>query len=200
MPVQYEQDPELGPGNPDPLTKESWVKDYVARKGGGGGGGAPAAHAASHQDGGTDEINVDGLSGVLASGQRAAILVNATGEVLIAPSAAPTAGQVLRAIDATNAEWQDAALPGAHAEEHENGGGDEIDVEGLSGLLADPQTPLAHTHEITDITDFPVIVPTNYAPGDFTIQDGNFRIMAELLSLSGTQTVTIEGNGALKIL
>jgi len=36
-----------------------------------------------------------------------------------------------------------------HASTHENGGGDEISVAGLSGLLADGQTPLSHasTHE-----------------------------------------------------
>lgn len=33
---------------------------------------------------------------------------------------------------------------GPHASNHENGGSDEIDVTGLSGLLADGQTPLAH--------------------------------------------------------
>lgn len=38
---------------------------------------------------------------------------------------------------------------GPHAEEHEDGGGDEINVGGLSGVLADPQTPAAHkaSHE-----------------------------------------------------
>jgi hypothetical protein len=34
--------------------------------------------------------------------------------------------------------------PDAHAASHENGGSDEISVAGLSGLLADPQTPLAY--------------------------------------------------------
>jgi hypothetical protein len=33
----------------------------------------------------------------------------------------------------------------AHAASHQNGGGDEISVAGLSGLLADAQTPLAHS-------------------------------------------------------
>ena len=33
---------------------------------------------------------------------------------------------------------------GAHATSHQNGGSDEINVTGLSGLLADGQTPLAH--------------------------------------------------------
>jgi hypothetical protein len=34
--------------------------------------------------------------------------------------------------------------PSAHATTHQNGGSDEINVVGLSGLLADAQTPLAH--------------------------------------------------------
>lgn len=42
--------------------------------------------------------------------------------------------------------------PAAHAASHQNGGADEIIVTGLSGLLADPQTPLAHTHGGGDIT------------------------------------------------
>jgi hypothetical protein len=35
---------------------------------------------------------------------------------------------------------------GPHAADHENGGADEIDVTGLSGLLADPQTPDLTAH------------------------------------------------------
>lgn len=42
---------------------------------------------------------------------------------------------------------------GPHAANHENSGSDEISVAGLSGLLADPQTPAAHTHSIADLTD-----------------------------------------------
>jgi len=69
----------------------------------------PTSHAASHQDGGADEINVAGLSGLLA----------------------------------------DAQTPTSHASTHEDGGADEINVAGLSGLLADAQTPTAHaaSHE-----------------------------------------------------
>jgi len=54
-------------------------------------------------------------------------------------------------------------LPKAHAATHQNGGSDEISVAGLSGVLADAQTPIAHaaSHEdggadeisITDLTD-----------------------------------------------
>lgn len=36
----------------------------------------------------------------------------------------------------------------AHASTHQNGGGDELNVAGLNGVLADAQTPKAHTHDI----------------------------------------------------
>lgn len=48
------------------------------------------------------------------------------------------------------AEAGGGGTPGLHASTHENGGSDEINVGGLSGLLADPQTPLGHhaSHEL----------------------------------------------------
>lgn len=75
----------------------------------------PGAHAATHQDGGADEINVVGLSGLLADDQH----------ILDAEVLAIAAALV-------------------HAARHQNGGADEISVAGLSGLLADAQTALAH--------------------------------------------------------
>lgn len=42
---------------------------------------------------------------------------------------------------------------GIHHTSHENGGSDEITVAGLSGLLADPQTPTTHAHAQSDITN-----------------------------------------------
>jgi len=48
----------------------------------------------------------------------------------------------------TDSAWVEltagGGAPPAHASSHQNGGGDEISVAGLSGLLADGQTPLAH--------------------------------------------------------
>ena len=38
----------------------------------------------------------------------------------------------------------ESGAPNTHAISHQNGGGDEISVAGLSGLLADAQTPLSH--------------------------------------------------------
>lgn len=40
---------------------------------------------------------------------------------------------------------------GSHASTHQNSGSDEVSVAGLSGLLADPQTPLTHSHVDADI-------------------------------------------------
>ncbi len=43
----------------------------------------------------------------------------------------------------------------SHASSHQNGGGDEVSVTGLSGLLADPQTPAAHSHTAAQTTYTP---------------------------------------------
>ncbi len=42
-----------------------------------------------------------------------------------------------------------ALAPAAHATSHQNGGTDEISVAGLSGVLADPQTPATHSHTLS---------------------------------------------------
>lgn len=49
-------------------------------------------------------------------------------------------------LDVTNLSGvlADPQTPATHAVSHEDGGGDEIDVTNLSGVLADPQTPAAH--------------------------------------------------------
>lgn len=46
-------------------------------------------------------------------------------------------------------DYEEGGAMAAHASTHENGGSDEIEVTGLSGTLADPQTPAAHgsSHE-----------------------------------------------------
>ena len=72
--------------------------------------GAPVAHAATHENGGADEVSVIGLSGLLADDQH----------VLDAEVLAVAAALV-------------------HAARHQNGGADEISVAALSGLLADDQ-------------------------------------------------------------
>ena len=94
----------------------------------------PAAHAASHQDGGPDEVNVGGLSGLLADPQT---------PLAHAASHEDGGGDEL---DLTGMSGLLATpqTPALHAASHEAGGPDEIDLTGMSGLLATPQTPAAH--------------------------------------------------------
>ena len=63
-------------------------------------------------------------------------------------------GQVLqRATGAASGfAWATVGGGGPHATSHQNNGSDEISVAGLSGLLADPQTPAAHAHAQADVT------------------------------------------------
>lgn len=57
-------------------------------------------------------------------------------------------GAVGTATDAARADHEHPSpadwTPKAHATAHENGGADEISVDGLSGVLAEAQTPAAH--------------------------------------------------------
>jgi len=71
------------------------------------------AHHNTHENGGSDEVLVTGLSGELADDQP-----SAWAKVSGKPSTFP---------------------PDLHVSEHQNGGGDELNVVGLSGQLADDQ-------------------------------------------------------------
>jgi hypothetical protein len=102
------------------------------------------SHKISHQDNGADEINVTGLSGVLGDPQVAGSIKTATTTVVVSAAAAPTSGQVLTASSSTAAAWASPGAGAAHNTTHQDGGGDELSVTGLSGLLADPQTPKTH--------------------------------------------------------
>jgi len=122
------------------------------------------SHKTSHQNGGSDEINVSGLSGLLADAQTPlshavthqdgyADEIDVTGlSGLLADSQTPLAhasthqdgGSDEISVSGLSGLLADAQTPLSHASTHENGGADEIDVTGLSGLLADSQTPLAH--------------------------------------------------------
>lgn len=94
----------------------------------------PAAHHVSHEDGGSDEVNVTGLTGLLATSQTP-ILHHISHE---------NGGADEISVVGLSGLLADAQTPILHHLTHENGGSDELSVAGLSGLLADAQTPLAH--------------------------------------------------------
>lgn len=72
----------------------------------------------------------------------------------------------------TNVTLVDGVDVSDHRARHESGGADEISVAGLSGLLADPQTPLGHatTHEAgeSDALDG-YDIALNYIPESYTV-------------------------------
>jgi hypothetical protein len=108
-----------------------------------------ALHAGQHEDGGADEVNIDGLSGQAAEPQT--------------PANHKTSHQVggTDQLDVTG-------LPGtlatpqpiwAHSSTHEEGGTDKVNVDGLHGILADSQTPKVHNNSqhdpnYTTVTEF----------------------------------------------
>lgn len=94
---------------------------------------ASAAIASSKLSDGANFVKKDGSVALTANLNAGGFKVTNLG----APSAAS---------DAATKAYADALTPtpAAHKTSHENGGGDEISVAGLSGLLADPQTALSH--------------------------------------------------------
>jgi hypothetical protein len=108
----------------------------------------PLYHKLSHQDAGLDEISVLNLSGKLADEQNAGWIKT---KPVNMPLPADT-GKVATWNNGTGTiEWSAAGAPGAHAATHQNGGGDEISVAGLSGELADNQPPKPHKDSHTNM-------------------------------------------------
>ena len=94
---------------------------------------------------------------IRASGTHTEYVTDATPQGVIDATAGDMAydtnGKVWVCTGTTN--WTDCtggATPAAHASSHENGGGDEVSVAGLSGELADDQPPKAHVLDSVDHT------------------------------------------------
>ena len=90
-------------------------------------------------------------------------------------------------IDISNAD----GILGAHSSSHENGGTDEINVEGLSGLLADPQTPAAHTHTHASTTGQ---TPNDHHSEDHAARHssgGDDQVSVENLNTISTETAHV---------
>lgn len=110
-----------------------------------------------------------------------------------------------RAYTALHAEIAALAVapPTAHATSHEDGGTDEIDVTGLSGLLADAQTPLAHVHAEADVTglvaDLAAKVPTTRTVTAGTALTGGGALSSNItlnVSLGNTAAQACAGDDA----
>lgn len=73
-------------------------------------------------------------------------------EVPVTPAGGIASTNVQAALEELDSEKASASSFSDHSARHEDGGADEISVAGLSGLLADAQTPLTHVHDGGDIT------------------------------------------------
>jgi hypothetical protein len=141
-----------GPGDDEKVkvTSNDTTADYLFAKLSGGrlitvtelndGGNEQAEiavglHAANHEEGGDDEMDVTDLSGVLADDQppQAHDLGGAK------HNADTLANLNSKITDATLDDSGDPRDPNPHASTHEDGGADEISVADLSGRLADAQ-------------------------------------------------------------
>ena len=114
-------------------------------------------HAAQHEEGGTDELNIDGLPGQTKETQlpspHAADHEAAGADVL---NVAGLAGVLLenqppKSHAATHAPNGSDPIgdfnPGSHHAQHENDGSDEISLTGLSGVTASPQVAIVHNDD-----------------------------------------------------
>jgi hypothetical protein len=97
--------------------------------------------------------------------------------------AAATNGDVLTLAGGVPS-WQTPGAPGAHAASHQNGGGDEISVTGLSGVLADDQ------HVIDSEVDARITAATGVSVQAY---DAN---LGQIAALAVTDGNFIVGNGS----
>jgi hypothetical protein len=97
----------------------------------------PKTHAGSHQQGGADELNVDGLAGQLGEAQTPA-------DHCISHQDGGHDELDLTGLHGLTGTPQ---TPTTHNPSHETGGSDEINVVGLHGQLGDPQVPVTHGNE-----------------------------------------------------
>jgi hypothetical protein len=106
-------------------------------------------HAAQHEDGGSDELNADGLRGKLADAQTA--LAHKTSHQVAGSDTLDLTGML--GVLGTPQPIADHHLT------HEHGGGDRLYVGGLNGQLADCQPALIHDNakhdpNYTTVTEF----------------------------------------------
>jgi len=102
-------------------------------------GGTAAPHAATHQAGGSDQLNVEGLPGVLEEPQKVHVYYDGDNHVTV-KKVNFGAGLSVRTLSEDTAYISvEGAAAGAHAASHQPGGIDELNVEGLKGVLEEGQ-------------------------------------------------------------
>ena len=145
----------------------------------------PLTHKTSHENGGSDEINVAGLSGLLGDAQIP--VAHATSH--------NNNGSDEISVSGLSGLLGDAQTPLAHASSHNNAGSDEISVAGLSGLLADGQTPLAHKASHQSGGSDAIKLDDLAAPDDNTDLNASTSAHGLLLKLAGGSAAYLRADG-----
>lgn len=96
------------------------------------------------------------------------------------------------------ASWTEigAAGGGAHAITHQNGGSDEISVSGLSGTLADPQTPATHAASHKSAGADAIKLDELAAPTDVTTLDADTTKHGLMKKFPGGTTNFLRADGS----
>ncbi len=145
----------------------------------------PGVHATTHQAGGTDQIDVTDLAGLLADPQTP--LAHAVSH--------QTGGSDEISVAGLTGLLADQQTPLAHHTRHENGGDDEVNVTGLSGVLADQQVPSAHHTSHESGGSDPVKLDDLAAPDDNTDLNATISAHGLLPKLSNVSTQFLNGQG-----
>lgn len=121
------------------------------------------AHKTSHQDGGSDELSVQGLNGVLADPQVAGSLATTTSPVVISGSAAPAKGSIPIADSATQATWRNPVVDPLLANVTLSGTAETV-IAGLKVPIPANAMSIGHT-----VRWFFVITQNNYSATNGTL-------------------------------
>jgi hypothetical protein len=145
-------------------------------------------HKADHQDGGTDEIVVTGLSGLLADGQTP--LAHKTSHQLGGSDALSLTG--LSGLLAT------AQNPVAHASTHAKSGSDPLST-GVPGTITEGDAPAEGTSNYFSRMDHKHGAPANYTPKAHKPSHvtGGSDTFADSDLISAKARIDVKNNGAL---
>ena len=100
--------------------------------------------------------------------------------------------------DATLDDASQPRTPTSHATSHQDGGADAIDVSGLSGALADPQTPAVHGNEAHDpnfATDADLTAHVNDAENPHSVTAA--QVGADPAGTAASEVASIPSDGSV---
>ena len=161
----------------------------------------PTAHATSHQDGGADELALDGsqvTSGTVAGARLPAASTTAAGIVELATSAETTAGL---AVQASDTRLSDSRTPTAHAATHAAAGSDPLTLTQaqITSLVADLAAKLAAASNLSDLANA-ATARNNLGLGSLAVLSAVTAALISDASANGRSLITAADYAAMRVL